>query len=382
VALTHTSEEVVAYAADGCGKYLASNHVGLLLSLVHALIKKADLIGTLERQQAGMPWAQRRQPMDLVGDVTPEIRKIAVSNVPCAEADLAQLAVDEWYGHEILRPVLTMLRFCPGEPVALHTYGLIASSITQWWNRSQDHSSQQDSDYRFEGECERVLSQFLIALPSAEAIRLCKPLVAVVPTLPHEVGEFIQDLISAADQAEHPECFWPLWQVFADATCMAPWLPRLDQRHPADRGLVDSLFLNGTWKAGVQHWHCLEGNAGRIDKLFEALPASGTVLHAYARFLYSIGQRSLPAAFGILSRRLKCGEARKMLSDTDTVYYIESVLKRYVYGQPQAIKSAPQVQSAVLHLLDELVEAGSSAAYRMRDDFVTPMPITPSVGNA
>jgi hypothetical protein len=44
-----------------------------------------------------------------------------------------------------------------------------------------------------------------------------------------------------------------------------------------------------------------------------------------------------------------------------------------VYGNPHQLKSDPRMRAAVLHLLDELVESGSSAAYRTRDDFVTPI---------
>jgi hypothetical protein len=37
------------------------------------------------------------------------------------------------------------------------------------------------------------------------------------------------------------------------------------------------------------------------------------------------------------------------------------------------LKESRPLREAVLHLLDVLVENGSSAAYRMRDDFVTPL---------
>lgn len=51
---------------------------------------------------------------------------------------------------------------------------------------------------------------------------------------------------------------------------------------------------------------------------------------------------------------------------------VESLLQRFVYGRPLEQKSDPTIQAAVLTVLDMLVENGSSAAFRMRDDFVTP----------
>jgi hypothetical protein len=45
-----------------------------------------------------------------------------------------------------------------------------------------------------------------------------------------------------------------------------------------------------------------------------------------------------------------------------------------VYGTPLALKADPKLRDAVMAVLDHMVEAGSSAAYRMRDDFITPLP--------
>jgi hypothetical protein len=61
-----------------------------------------------------------------------------------------------------------------------------------------------------------------------------------------------------------------------------------------------------------------------------------------------------------------------MLGVRRTNFYLESLLSRWVYGKPLKLKENPTVRSAVLYILDGLVEAGSSAAFRMRDDFVTP----------
>jgi hypothetical protein len=48
------------------------------------------------------------------------------------------------------------------------------------------------------------------------------------------------------------------------------------------------------------------------------------------------------------------------------------LLQRHVYGRPLELKQNRTLREAVLFLLDVLVEEGSSAAFRMRDDFVTP----------
>ena len=69
--------------------------------------------------------------------------------------------------------------------------------------------------------------------------------------------------------------------------------------------------------------------------------------------------------------RLEAGNREGTLSG-GAVDYLAAVLQRYVYGQPQSLKTDPILRKATFAILDRLVDAGSSAAYRMRDDFVTP----------
>ncbi len=61
-----------------------------------------------------------------------------------------------------------------------------------------------------------------------------------------------------------------------------------------------------------------------------------------------------------------------MLRETNTVFMLEVLLRQHVYGRPLELKRQRRIRDAVLYLLDILVEQGSSASFRMRDDFVTP----------
>ena len=97
------------------------------------------------------------------------------------------------------------------------------------------------------------------------------------------------------------------------------------------------------------------------------------MLHDYVRFLYHIGEQSLPEAFLRVTKYLQPDRSRELFTNTDTIFMLEVLLQRYVYGKPLELKRLPSIREAILFLLDALVEAGSSAAFRMRDDFVTPI---------
>lgn len=136
--------------------------------------------------------------------------------------------------------------------------------------------------------------------------------------------------------------------------------------------MISALFLGGNWKDGARHWHSLEGYAHQVHDLFDALDPSPTVLEKYLGLLYHVGERSLPEAFIRIAARLKSGKPLLLLSKANSIYLLEVLLQRHVYGRPLALKKRKDLREAVLLLLDQLVEAGSSAAFRMRDDFVTP----------
>ena len=93
----------------------------------------------------------------------------------------------------------------------------------------------------------------------------------------------------------------------------------------------------------------------------------------YLQFLYHVGEQSLPGAFIRIAKRLQQGDPGQMLKNGNTVFMLEVLLQRHVYGRPLELKRQSDLRDAILVLLDMLVEQGSSAAFRMRDDFVTPM---------
>jgi hypothetical protein len=165
-----------------------------------------------------------------------------------------------------------------------------------------------------------------------------------------------------------------LWTPFADAVRQAKWLARIDNSTTGSE-MIAAIFLGASWNDEVLHWRSLEGHAGPIHTLFEDLPASSTILDSYIRFLYHIGEQSLPRAFIGVAKRLRTGDPWQMLRKRNTVFMLEVLLQRYVYGRPLELKRQSDLRDAVLFLLDLLVENGSTAAFRMRDDFVTPIPV-------
>jgi len=208
---------------------------------------------------------------------------------------------------------------------------------------------------------------------SAESARsILEPILGAIDRHHREIDWIVQGLTGIEDRRPNTPHYWYLWGLFADGVKRARWVSRLDEEHPIGSEMLSAIFLTSWWKDDVRHWSSLEGYAHNIHALFEALPRSSIVLEDYLRFLYHIGEQSLPEAFVRVANSLKRGDPQAMLAKTNTVFLFEVLLQRHVYGRPLELKREPGVRDAALFLLDILVENGSSAAFRMRDDFVTP----------
>lgn len=201
---------------------------------------------------------------------------------------------------------------------------------------------------------------------------MLQPVLDAVDRHPRELYWFVQGLTGVEDRDPNTQQFWFVWELFADRVRRAKWLARIDEEHPTGGEIVSAIFLGSWWKEEVRHWRSLEGHADHVHALFEDLPPSAVVLDDYVRFLYHVGEQSLPGAFVRIAKRLMSGDAERMLKKSNTIFMLEVLLQRHVYGRPLQLKRETAIRDAVLMLLDVLVENGSSAAFRMRDDFVTP----------
>ena len=213
----------------------------------------------------------------------------------------------------------------------------------------------------------------LLRTTTADAIGIVKPIVNAIDRHPDKVQWLLLGLMRVEDRQPNTQQSWSLWKQFAERVRKAAWLARIDSEHARGHDMILAVFLGSSWKDDGRHWLSVEGHAGHVHTLFESMPASSTVLDAYVRFLYNVGEQSLPEAFIRIASCLQNGDTPQLLRKGNTVFLLEVLLQRYVYGKPLDLKRRTNLRKAVLLLLDLLVENGSSAAFRMRDDFVTPM---------
>ena len=370
--VTHTSAEVSMWASEGVAEYLGSGHRDLVLRSVGAVAMYANLATEYEKSQLrkGIS-APPGQPPDLLLALK-RVRDAFIQGSINTDQELSILDLTSWDGRYASTRILSMLGKAPDLILAKSQFTEAGKVVVNRW-AAKSAKTEVDSDFDFEQSTLSRLAGFVLALDSSEALLCCQPFLDAVQEHPDEVARFVENLIMEEDKRFPDEtCFWEIWQAFADRIVETPWALDVHSKHSIGMELIDKMLFKTYWKEGLRSWDHLHGHELRVSEFATCLPPSSPVLLNFAYYLYKVGGGALPDAFTVVADRLRAGNPRELLSDGNSVFYLESLLQRYVYGQPLRLKANPELRTATLLVLDHLVDAGSSSAYMMRDDLVTP----------
>jgi hypothetical protein len=375
VALTHPVEEVRWSVAWGIDAQFWATDRALAMRSVNAIAIEATLVEHARKADESLPYKERRQPEQIAAEAALTVRERFWEDNTFAEDAHKSVEISQDSSAQEGVRILAILGQVPDEPAAVAAFAHASRTLVEWWDTGDEWGHRHDRDYHTEAAISKRLQDFLMRATAASALEVLRPVLDAIERHPREIYSMVDGLIAIEDSRPNTPQFWFLWELFAEAVKQAKWVSRLDDEHPIGGEMLSAIFLTRWWKDNVRHWRSLEGYAHHVHRLFEALPPVSIVLDDYLRFLYHIGEQSLPGAFVRIANALKRGDAQAMLRQANTIFLLEVLLQRHVYGRPLELKRALDVRQGVLFLLDLLVEAGSSAAFRMRDDFVTPISV-------
>jgi hypothetical protein len=374
VAITHPVNEVRWYAAWGVAEQLWSIDRALVLRCVNAVATEAALLADADEHQAKKSYRDRRSHREIAAEAAVDVRRRFWDNDAFPDDAYAQLNLGSWFGAEAQNRILAILVKAPTDDAAAAPFLRASQTLVSWWDADDDRKNpRRDRNYEAESVLSDLIQYFVMQAPLKAAHAVLRPIINAVNRHPDKLQWVVLGLAGKEDGRPNTDQFWALWEMFADSVSKAEWVDGLDDEHSRGEGLAIAVFLGTGWKENVRHWRSVEGRAHYVNSLFDKMPPSSTILNAYLRFLYHIGERSLPDAFIRIAHRLKDGKAAEMLKKGDSIFMLEELLQRHVYAKPLELKQNQELRNAVLYLLDLLVESGSSASFRMRDDFVTPV---------
>ncbi len=372
-ALTHPVEQVQSYATWSIDDTVWTTDRALALRCLNAIAAEAAIIDKAQDTEDARPYHEQRDLSEIMAEASADIRARFWKNGAIAEDAHVTLDISNRFGAQALKRLLVILGRVPQDPLAIAAFTHASRTLANWWASDDDSRGGGNRNFHAESAVSERIEEFLLRTSPEAARQVLAPLLAAIDRHSSELQSVMQGLTGLQETNPNTPQYWFLWGLIADAAKRAKWVSRLDtDRHPEGMDLLAAVFLTLYWKDNVRHWSALDGYAHLVHAFFEALPATSLVLDDYAQFLYHIGERSMPAAFVRIEAALRRGDAQRMLAKSNTVFTLEVLLQRYVYGRPLELKRADRIRDAVLFILDCLVESGSSAAFRMRDDFVTP----------
>ena len=377
LAMTHANPSVRTYIAGGIGETLWDADPELAMHCLNVVAAEAAMIQQEMAADVELPYGNRRPLIQIEYEVATQFRTMFWEKIP--DDAHRQLDVSDWIGSDANRRLLTILKFVSDEEMATAAFESLAVVLVKWWDQdsnrdfTSDPASEEQRSSDTESALTYLLQEFVLDCSPAAATTVLTPLLAAVERHPEDLSMIVRGVIESEIARSRTPQFWHIWSSFADAIRKTQWVGRLDSEHAHGRALIVAIFLKDRWPAGITHWRSLDGNEQLVHDLFAALPPLPTIFEDYIRFLYNIGEKSLPGAFTNIAKRLDIGDAESIFGLSNTVYMLETLLQRQIYSAPMKIKKDRGMRESVLQLLDALVAANSSGAYQMRDDFVTPV---------
>jgi hypothetical protein len=114
------------------------------------------------------------------------------------------------------------------------------------------------------------------------------------------------------------------------------------------------------------------GHGHLLLNLFRELPPSASTLSSFSKLAARFQNEFVPKALPALSEKLVALSNRAYLARS-TMESLENMLEALIFSGASDIRRKPELRTAVLNLLNMLVDAGSSPAFKMRDDFLPPL---------
>ena len=361
-AVTHGSAGVSTKAAEGIAEYLEPQHRSLTLRCAGTVAMLSNRLAryaqqhTLRGQHAVYAGRDMQDKLECV-------RKAAVDGRIDSEGEISKINIESPWGRNAAWCIMPMLGRALDLPLVADFFARIGQAVVNAWVAEHESRGGYD-DLQFWIHVTDRLADVILALPSDKIPPCCKPFLAAVDEHPKDLAGFVETLVRHENMAPAETSFWAVWRAFAGRITDTSWSSNIRTSSSTGAALVDKMLFNIGGSDATGKWLPLVGHEADVNDFVTRLPASPPVLASYAHYLYSVGGSALPGALTVVRDILQSGCAL----EGSAVSYLTAILQRQVYGQPQSLKADPILRDATLAVLDRLVDAGSPAAYRMRDD--------------
>jgi hypothetical protein len=184
---------------------------------------------------------------------------------------------------------------------------------------------------------------------------------------------YLNSFVVAEDSTPKPTLFWKVWKAAADV-CFGQEDLGAYGRHYSRRftPLLQALLFVNTFKPQAHEWKTFEAEGGFLEETIERVGDVEEAFKCLVPLVATVGRtKYLPGALLWLEAARKRCTSFDPLANEVTVVYLEIALRVCLLDHGSGVRADAKLRSAVVALLDELVNAGSSAAFQLREYFIT-----------
>ncbi len=184
------------------------------------------------------------------------------------------------------------------------------------------------------------------------------------------IAEMFEQFILAEDRLDTYDKFWQVWTLFFGkivALCKDG-----DGYWYVGRIIKSYLFAQSPWEETATDWHTFkDSNSWFFAEIAKNIGHCPSTLYALAKSLNNVASRYLNHGITWLSEMLTSNKKLWTTKlETNTLYYLESLVRKYIYKERERIRRVKQLKEEVLVILEFLVEKGSVVGYILRENIL------------
>lgn len=185
-----------------------------------------------------------------------------------------------------------------------------------------------------------------------------------------DASDFFAEFISAEDKLNQYDEFWIVWDTFYEK--IVELCEKNNSYHYTKAIIHNYLFAWSYWKKDTKEWHTIrEKEKAFFKKIAFDVGYHPSVLYSISKVLNDICSNFIEDGISWISSILESNE--KLSSEEleiNTIYYLESLARKYIFTKRQRIKTNPRLKTQLIIILDFLIEKGSSSGYLLREDIL------------
>lgn len=212
-------------------------------------------------------------------------------------------------------------------------------------------------------------AHFVLSSPKDEVLDLLKPFLKNVKAS-RNTSELLQQFVIAEDRLNTQDNFWLVWNQFKEKVFKA--CENGERYGYVDEIVQSYLLANYPWSKTTKSWHSLQdNNKPFLNEISIKMGNCPSTLYSISKLLNDIGSNYLDDGviwiFNILDKNKTFNNDRL---HENTIYYIESFIRKYIFINKEKIKKTNSLKSKILVILDFLVTQGSVIGYMLRESIL------------